>query len=389
LLTLLRNANVFAPEPLGQRDLLIANGAIEAIAPALAALPAGIAHDEMDLQGALLAPGLIDAHVHVTGGGGESGPSSRVPPISLGALARAGITTVVGVLGTDGTTRTVASLVARTLGLRDEGLSAWCYTGNYMVPVPTLTGSVRGDITFVDPIIGVGELALSDHRSSQPTLDELLRIAGDCHVSGLMTGKAGVLHLHLGDGKRGLGLVRQALATSEIPARVFWPTHVNRQRWLFEEALALARQGCVIDVTAFPSDEESWSAEEAIGRYLATDLPLERITCSSDGAGCLPTFDAEGRLVEMDIGRPAALTEALQALLRQGVPPERALAPFGSNVARHLRLARKGRVAVGCDADLLVLDKHFQVSDVMARGRFLVRGGVQKVFGTFEKRERA
>ena len=178
------------------------------------------------------------------------------------------------------------------------------------------------------------------------TLDELLRIASDCHVSGLMTGKAGVLHLHLGDGVRGLDLVRRALDQTELPPRVFWPTHVNRQRRLMEEAIAVAARGCVIDVTAFPADDESYSAEDAIILYLERGLPPERITCSSDGAGCLPVFDSEGKLVEMDIGRPMALWEAMVALLRRGVPIPRAVAPFTSNVARHLRLKQKGRIAV-------------------------------------------
>ena len=80
----------------------------------------------------------------------------------------------------------------------------------------------------MDAIIGVGEVAISDHRSSQPTLDELLRLASEAHVGGLMSGKAGILHLHVGDGPRGLDLVREALDRSEIPARVFNPTHVNR-----------------------------------------------------------------------------------------------------------------------------------------------------------------
>ena len=100
-----------------------------------------------------------------------------------------------------------------------------------------LTGSVRSDLVLLEPLLGIGELAISDHRSSQPTLDEILRLAADAHVAGLMTGKAGILHLHLGDGPRGLELVRRALEQSEIPARVFNPTHVNRRKALFAEAV--------------------------------------------------------------------------------------------------------------------------------------------------------
>ena len=198
----LRNVDLYAPEHLGRRDVLVSGGEVSAIALRLPTMPAGIPHQEIDLDGLALVPGFIDAHVHVGGGGGEGGPETRVPPMAFSQLTRAGITTCVGVLGTDGTTRTMRDLVATTLGLRARGLSAYCYTGSYQVPVTTLTGSVRDDIVFVDPIIGVGELAISDHRSSQPTLNEFLRVASDAYTAGLMSGKAGVLHIHMGDGVR-------------------------------------------------------------------------------------------------------------------------------------------------------------------------------------------
>jgi beta-aspartyl-dipeptidase (metallo-type) len=290
------------------------------------------------------------------------------------------------VLGTDGTTRTVAELVATILALRDEGLSAWCWTGGYEVPPLTLTGAVRSDIVFVDPVLGVGELAISDHRSSQPTFDELARIAGDCHVAGLMSGKAGVLHLHLGDGRRGLELVRRALDETELPARVFYPTHVNRQPRLFDEALELARRGSTVDVTAFPVDEgdAAITAADAITRYLESGAPPDRLTCSSDGGGCLPTFGPDGRLVTMDVGRPSAVAETLATLLERGHVLAAVLPIFTSNVASLLRLPGKGRIAVGADADLVVLDDEHHVRDVIAGGRFLVRGGEALVTGTFE-----
>jgi beta-aspartyl-dipeptidase (metallo-type) len=385
VLTLLRAADVYAPEPLGRRDVLVAGERVLALAePGALRLPAALVAEELDLDGARLIPGLIDAHVHVTGGGGESGPQSRVPPLSLSALTTAGVTTCVGVLGTDGTTRTVRSLVARTLGLRAEGLSAFCYTGSYQLPVQTLTGSVRDDIVFIEPIVGVGELALSDHRSSQPTFEELVRVAADCHVGGLMSGKAGVLHLHLGDGKRGLSLIRRALEETELPACVFHPTHVNRQRWLFDEAMALARQGCTVDVTAFDPEDVGISVEDAIVRWRAEALPTERLTVSSDGAGCLPTFDDEGRLVRMDVGRPATMAAALRELLARGLPLGEVLPPFTSNVARLLRLGHKGRIEAGLDADLVVLDDDGGVRHVMARGSWMVRSGDVVLPGTFE-----
>ncbi len=385
-LTLLRNADVYAPEPLGRRDVLVGGGRVLAVGERLP-LPAVPGAVEVDLAGLVLAPGIVDAHVHLTGGGGESGPASRVPPVPFSELARAGVTTAVGVLGTDGTTRTVASLVSAALALRAEGLSAFCWTGSYEVPPVTLTGNVRKDIVYVDPILGVGEVAISDHRSSQPTFEEIARLAADCHVAGMMSGKAGVLHLHLGDGPRGLSLVRRALDETELPPSTFYPTHVNRKKALFAEALELARRGVPIDVTAFPVEEgeDAYTAADAIGRYLDDGAPKHLLTCSSDGGGCLPTFDASGRLLTMDVGRSAAMLETLEILLARGRPLEQVLPVFTRNVADVLRLPQKGRIAVGADADLLTLAEGGRLRDVIALGRFVVQGGAPVVRGTFEK----
>jgi beta-aspartyl-dipeptidase (metallo-type) len=350
------------------------------------ALDRALKVEEVDCRGRRVIPGLIDGHVHLTGGGGEAGPHTRVPPLAISRLTAGGVTTAVGVLGTDDAVRTTAELVTVARGLTQEGLSAYCHTGGYHIPPMTATGNVRLDIVLLDVVLGVGELAISDHRSSQPTLDELLRIAGDAHVGGLMSGKAGIVHLHVGDGGRGLDLIRQALDASELPPRVFNPTHVNRKRALFDEALALAGRGCAVDVTAFPvaEGEDAWSAADALVRYLDAGLPADRVTVSSDGGGCLPVFDAEGRVASMDVGSPSALADTLRALLRAGQPLERVLPAFTANPAQLLRLDRKGRLVADADADLVVLDEDGGVAEVMARGRWHVRAGAPVVRGTFE-----
>jgi beta-aspartyl-dipeptidase (metallo-type) len=384
MLTVLKNANVFAPEPVGRRDLLIAAGKILAIESDLDSLPAGIENRVLDLDGLCVIPGLIDSHIHATGGGGEAGPATRVPRISLSHLTGAGVTSCVGVLGTDGTTRTIRDLVATTLGLRDQGMSAWCYTGSYRYPPPTLTGSVRDDIVFIDPIIGVGELALSDHRSSQMTLEEFLRIASDAYVAGMIANKAGIVHCHMGSGPRGFEMIHQALDTAEIPARVFHPTHINRERWLFNEAPKLAARGCSVELTAFPDDGETLLAAEAILQWQAMDAPMDKLTCSSDGAGCLPTFDAEGRLERMDIGRPATLLHAIQTLLESGAALETFLPVFTSNIANLLSLSGKGTIAAGADADIAVITPSGELVHVLAMGEFMVRDGDVAKYGSFE-----
>ena len=385
-LMLLRNAQVHAPESLGQQHLLLGGGRILWMGTTLSELPATLAVETIDLEGRRLIPGLIDAHVHVTGGGGEAGFRTRVPPLGVSRFTRAGITTVIGLLGTDDVARGPRDLLATVYALREEGLSALAFTGGYHVPPRTLTGSVRGDLVLIEALIGIGEVAISDHRSSQPTLDELLRLAADAHVAGLMTGKAGVLHLHLGDGPRGLDLVRRALEQSELPPRVFHPTHVNRRKALFDEALELAGRGSTIDLTAFPVEEgeDAWSAADGLIRFLDSTAPAERITISSDAGGCLPVFDHEGHVCRMGVGESGALLQTLNEVLQRGVPLERALPAFTSNPARLLRLPAKGRIQVGADADLVVLDEAGAAHEVIAGGIVHVRHGHIEHRGTFE-----
>ncbi|MEM7294120.1 MAG: beta-aspartyl-peptidase, partial [Pseudomonadota bacterium] len=380
---LIRNADVYAPEPLGIKQLLVCAGKIVHLSDEPPVLDERLEVRVTDIDGARLTPGFIDAHSHITGGGGEAGPSTRVPPLHLSQFTSAGVTSVVGLLGTDDLTRNTQTLLTQVMGLREEGLSAWCYTGGYHVPATTLTGSVRSDIVNLEPVIGVGEVAISDHRSSQPTRDEILRIASDAHDAGLMTGKAGIVHLHLGDGDRKLSLVNECLNSTELPARVFNPTHINRNRPLFEEACALSKRGCWVDITAFPHEPNTsgWNTDDAVKRYIDGGFPLEKLTISSDGGGCLPHFDAQGELQSMGFAKSQALPDALASLLGADLTLDTVLPLLTSNVATLLRLHRKGKIAVGADADLLVLDNQHRIDHVMANGAWHVVDKNEKHFG--------
>lgn len=369
-ITLIKNATLFAPHSLGRKHLLIAAGKIVYVGDAAPTLGDELAVQTIDLEGQIVIPGFIDAHTHITGGGGEAGFATRVPPVPMSQFTRAGVTTVLGLLGTDDLTRTTGSLLAQVYALREEGLSAYCYTGGYHLPPTTLTGSVKSDMVYIEPIIGVGELAISDHRSSQPTLNELLKIAAEAHVARLMTGKAGILHLHLGDGERGLALIREALASAEIPARTYNPTHVNRRKALFDEACELTKLGCWIDVTAFETGDVGYEPADALMRYMHSDYPQDKLTISSDGGGCLPCFDHHGHMTKMDFASSTAMTAVFYQLLDNGVDLERCLPFFTSNVATLLNFYHKGKLNVGCDADLVVLDANNRIQHVMALGHW-------------------
>lgn len=388
MISLLKNVNIYAPQPMGKKDVLIAGGKIAKI------LPCSQNHqisenwqvEIIDFNGATLIPGFIDSHAHITGGGGEAGFSTQVHPVPLTDFTHAGVTTVVGLLGTDDTTRSIENLISRVYGLREEGMSAYCWTGGYHYPLTTLTGTAKTDITFLEPVIGIGEFAISDHRSSQPTFEEVIKLASEAHVGGLLTGKAGIIHFHLGDGDRKLQLIEKAISETEIPARVFNPTHVNRNKPLFEDSCKLLTQGCYIDITAFPKGtaEPGIEAYDAIAIAVENNLPLEKITVSSDGGGCLPCFDTQGELKHMDFGRASTLLETLQETLNLGIALEKVLPMFTSNVANLLRLKTKGQIAANFDADLVVLNKQFEITDVMAKGVWHKRDNQTVISGTFE-----
>lgn len=391
LFTMLRGARVLAPEDLGYQDVLVCGEKIAAIGPRLE-VPAAWACREARLDGYTLVPGLIDGHVHLIGGGGEAGYHTRTPEVTLSALIRAGVTTAVGCLGTDGTTRHMSSLLAKARGLEWEGVSTFIYSGAYEVPTVTITGSIRTDLILIDKVVGAGEIAISDHRSSQPPQLAIQQLAAEARVGGLLSGKAGVLHLHVGDGKSGLGMLAAIVEESEIPITQFVPTHLNRNPRLLQQAIAWGKRGGFIDFTSGVSPAsgvvQAARAGRAVAQALAAGVALDRITMSSDGNGSMPLFDDKGNMLGLMVASlDSLLTELRDMVLAGGIPLEQGIQVVTSNVAKALKLwPRKGSIQVGADADLLVLGADLTPVQVWARGRLLAENGEPVVWGTFERR---
>lgn len=378
---LLRGGDVFSPQPLGRQDLLLGGGRILAldqrIEPPREYFPR---LEVLDLTGRTVIPGLIDQHCHLAGGGGEGGFQNRTPPVPFPTLVEAGITTVVGLLGTDGVTRSVQEVLAGARRLQALGLSAYIYTGAYQLPTRTLTGSIRSDLILIPEVLGTGEIAIADDRSSHPRERDLLAVASEARVGGLLAGKAGVVHLHVGDSDRGLRSVLRLLRSHTVPASLFVATHLNRRPELLEEAVTLARLGARPDLTttigADPGDRGTVSASRALSELLRAGLGAEVVTLSSDGGGSDPRFDAAGNLTSLGVGSPASLwSEARRALREEGLDLPEVLPAVTANVADTLGLKQKGRLRQGADADLIVLGPELEIDLVVAGGRLLVQGG--------------
>lgn len=375
-ITLLRVNDVFTPEPSNATEILIAGGRIAALGNDLA-VPDDWPVEVIDERDLTAVPAFIDQHVHVTGGGGEGGWHTRCPEITAAEIAAAGIGTVVGVLGTDSISRSPADLLAKVRALRAEGIAAYMYTGGYRVPPPTLTGDVQRDLAWIPEVIGVGELAISDHRSSQPRPDEIERIVADARVGAMLAGKLGIGHFHLGDGERGLEPLRRLLAETEIPAAQVIPTHVNRRHELLQEAAEYVEQfDANVDVTAFDGpDDDEFSAFNAVRALVRYGVPSHRITISSDCNGSAPEFDESGAVTGTRVARNTALLRDWQRLVREEILAlEQALGLVSGNVARVLGLdGRKGALAAGLDADITLLDAELRPRHTIVRGRSVHR----------------
>jgi beta-aspartyl-dipeptidase (metallo-type) len=383
---LFKECDLFAPEPQGKKDVLVAGGQVVAVADEISE-PAGVEVEVISAGGLKMVPGFVDGHVHTAGAGGEGGPATRTPEMPLSYLLEAGVTTVIGCLGTDGLTRSVESVLMKTKALRAEGVSSWMLTGAYQVPTPTILGDVGKDIAMIDEVIGAGEIAISDHRSSGPTVDELIKLVGHARVGGMLGGKGGIVNFHMGDAKNPFRILQDVVNKSELKYTQFLPTHCNRNDYIFEDSKKYGKTGYV-DITAssypfFPEYEIKPS--KAITQLLAAGVPLEHITMTSDGCGSLPDFDDQGNLVKLEMGKPKSLLDELRdAVLEEKLELDKAVQVISTNPAKIFKLPGKGVVARGADADLVLLDGEFRVYHMVARGKLMVKDAVHLTKGSYE-----
>lgn len=363
MLKIIRNVKVYRDNEWKKTDILLSDNKIEKIAESIDMKYDWI--EEYEFNSEYAVPGYIDQHVHITGGGGEGSFITQVPPMRLTAPVKAGVTTLVGLLGTDGTSRSVANLVAKTKAFNEFGLTAFCLTGNYNYPSPTLTGSVIDDITFVNEIIGV-KLAISDHRSPNISDEGLIKLASDVRVAGLLGGKAGIVHLHTGGGKRQLDQIFDILEKTDIPISVFRPTHLGGK---YDAALKFANMGGYADITTSGSTKSAGIVYRAIQEF-----PEGKLTISTDSNGSMPIWNEKKEMIGIGAGKIEALPKAIASLVKDyNCPLEEAVKPATINVAKALnQFPRKGIIQEGSDGDIVILDENYMPKTVIANGKLMM-----------------
>lgn len=386
---LIKNIEVFSPQSLGKKNILVFYNKIAYISSEVNLPDKNFPEIKViDGEGLTAVPGLIDLHIHITGGGGEGGFTTRAPELTLTNFTMNGITTCIGLLGTDGTTRSMGSLIAKARALEEEGISTFCWTGCYEMPTRTITDSARGDIVLVDKIIGVGEIAVSDHRGSHPSENDLVHLASEARVGGMISGKCGVLHMHIGDGKKGLIPVMDMAKDSEIPYDNLLPTHINRNPLVYKQSIEYAKNGGFVDITTGikPEGDDAVYASEVYKTLLNEGISPYNITMSSDSGGSMPIFDSTGKLLKLTIGSPSTNMDTIRECLSKDISMEEALIPLTASPAKLLKLKNKGKIEEGYDADLLLLDKDLKPHTVLCKGKVMVENYKPVVFGTFENK---
>lgn len=385
MIKLFKNAHVFAPEDLGIKDVLVVGDKVCRIADKIEGYDGLQDAEIFELNGKILVPGYIDLHVHITGGGGEQGPASRVPESYLTAFTTNGITTVVGLLGTDGITRSLENLVAKARALTEEGITVYCLTSYYAYPPTTMTGSVEKDIAMITPMIGV-KVAVSDHRSSNPSGEDLIALGVQARRAGLISNTPGLVTLHMGSGKGKLDPLFYALDNSDLPAKNFLPTHMLRTDELIDEGVKLIHRGGYVDCTAGADDKElEVNAEKLFDLLHREGVSVDHVSLSSDAFGSQPKFDANGECIGLTYASPKYLHKTVQSLVRRGMTITEALKPLTTTPA--VLLAKegcKGCICSGADADLLVLDAELNICSVFAKGKTAVLDGTVMMKGRFE-----
>lgn len=380
MLTLIKNAKIYAPAYKGVNDILLGSERILAIGQKLD-VSSSVA-EIWDAEGQMVTPGFIDQHVHLIGAGGKHGFSSMTPEIMLSEFISCGTTTAVGMLGTDASARSIKTLYAKTKALDNEGMTAYMLTSYFGIDPITITGSIQDDLIFIDKVLGC-KVAISDERSSYPTTLELLRHLRDVHVGGLISGKGGILHVHLGGLTTRMDILFELVQQYEFPIQHISPTHVGRSKELFDQALDFAKLGGMIDITTGASKyTDPW---KSVLYAMEKGVSIDNLSFSSDGHAGISKLNADGK--------PEGFTKApiyknlhqVQALVMAGnVDFSEALKLVTSSPAKNLSLKQKGNIRVGADADLCFFNDQYELTDVIARGQTMMKNGTIVVKGSFE-----
>ena len=372
---LIKNGHVYAPENLGVKDILLWEDRVIKIGEGLK-IPEGFEGQEFDVTGKIIIPGIVDTHVHITGGGGEGGFTTRTSEITFEEIAEAGVTTLVGVLGTDGYARRVEDVLVKCMALREEGFDCYFLTGSYTFPITTMRGSVAEDIIFNEYCLGTGEVAHCDHRGSLMRYEEFTRLAADTRNGARLAGLKGVLNIHLGNYPDPADFFIRACEEDITFRPLIVPTHVTRKYDVFDSCLKFLEYGGQIDITAGSDGDaaqKSYGSVEGLEIIYKKYGTLDRVTMTSDGNGSAPIWDELGNMIGMGKGSSKVLLADLKKATQRGVIPfEETLRTMTTIPAAVYGLKNSaGTIVENGTANFAILDENLDLVETILNGKLV------------------
>lgn len=289
------------------------------------------ARAEIDLDGSFVAPGLIDAHVHIE--------SALVPPAEFArAVVPRGTTTVI----------TDPHEVANVLGL--EGIRYMSESAKYgplgmyiMVSscVPATSMATSGAVLHGYDLFPL---------KSDPWV---LGLAEVMNYPGVIGGDDGVLEKIGAFRDRVIDGHCPGLSGRQLQAYVAAGVRSDHESTSAAEALEKLSLGMMVMIR-----------EGSVARDLAALLPA--VTAVNQHRFCFCTDDCQ----PSDLIDRGGIDHCVRAAVAGGLDPVVALRMATWNTAQHFRLFDRGAVAPGLRADLVVFD------DLAApRARLVLRGG--------------
>ena len=372
---LIKNGHVYSPADLGVKDILLWEDRVIKIGENLK-IPEGFEGKEFDLSGKIIIPGIVDTHVHITGGGGEGGFTTRTSEITFEEIAEAGVTTLVGVLGTDGYARRVEDVLVKCMALREEGFDCYFLTGSYTFPITTMRGSVAEDIIFNEYCLGTGEVAHCDHRGSLMRYEEFTRLAADTRNGARLAGLKGVLNIHLGNYSDPADFFIRACEEDITFRPLIVPTHVTRKYDVFDSCLKFLEYGGQIDITAGSdgdASQKSYGSVEGLEIIYKKYGTLDRVTMTSDGNGSAPIWDELGNMIGMGKGSSKVLLADLKKATKNGIIPfEETLRTMTTIPAAVYGLKNSaGKIVENGTANFAVLDENLDLVETILNGNLV------------------
>jgi beta-aspartyl-dipeptidase (metallo-type) len=388
---MIEGGQVFAPDDLGVQSILTCHDKIVGVGDAASAMARGLGNiRRLDATGKFVVPGFIDGHLHFLGAGDYDAPLGRVPELHLSMVTRGGVTTAVGLLGLDMDSKNLHSLLVKANELERVGLTTYIYVGSFRIPSPYLTSSVRADLLLIEKVLGV-KVSVAEDCFPNLSLPDFARLAGEVRLAAGMSGKTAIIHAHVGRNQKRLQPIFDLLDAVNIPITQIIPTHVNRYRPdTLAHAFEFVKRGGTIDLSSNLSKRTGsltgMNPDEAVRHALESGLPLSQITLSSDANTSMPTLDDQDRAVGLHNAHPTILHREFVEIVRTNkLTLAQALPLITTNVARVLGISRrKGSLAAGRDADIVLLNSDLAVDTVVALGRIHVQNGQSLIHGPWE-----